>query len=466
MAVTPQDLRAFPVFAEVPELQLQWLIDHSRHHTIQAGGHTFQKDDEINEMHIVLKGKGNVYIQQNGGQKFLSTFKRGDVTGLLPYSRIKKAMGNGVVLEDIELLSLHRDRMPALIQHNFELVQVLVQVMTDRIRDFTQSQIMNEKLLALGKLSAGLAHELNNPASAILRSAVALKAHLQQVPDNFKAVIKIKVTEAEVDLVNDILFEKITHKPADDLSLMERTDKEDELADWLESRQVQDSYDLTENLIDFGFEVSDLERLQAVLSATDFPPVLHWISQNLTTEKMVEEIREASQRIADLVGAIKAYSYMDKSLDMQAVDIKQGIYNTLMMLKHRIKKQNIQMKKSFPENLPKIKALPGELNQVWTNLIDNALDAMEQKAQGEGILEIEAIHEGDFVKVNIIDNGAGIPADIKTKIFEPFFTTKEQGKGTGLGLDIVGKIMRAHNADIKVVSAPGRTEFRLCFPIE
>jgi signal transduction histidine kinase len=193
-------------------------------------------------------------------------------------------------------------------------------------------------------------------------------------------------------------------------------------------------------------------------------PVFNWINSNLVTERMVTDIQESSQRISDLVKSVKNFTHMDQGKGREPTDIHSGIRNTLTMLQFRLKKGNIELTEEFDEGLPKVVAMVGELNQVWTNLIDNALDAME--ATGKGRLTIRTEKEHKFVKVSVIDNGLGIPGDIQSRIFDPFFTTKEIGKGTGLGLDVVTRIVRQHNGTVRVNSVPGRTAFVVCFPVE
>jgi signal transduction histidine kinase len=192
-------------------------------------------------------------------------------------------------------------------------------------------------------------------------------------------------------------------------------------------------------------------------------PVLNWVNNNLVTEKMVTDIQEASQRISDLVGSVKNFTHMDRAQDKQFCDIRVGLRNTLTMLNHKIKKGSVTVTEHFDETLPEVKAFIGELNQVWTNIIDNALDAMEGRP--DSTLEIQTERDKEFVKVTITDNGPGIPKEDLDKIFDPFFTTKEIGKGTGLGLDVVARIVKQHHGSIKAKSVPGRTAFIVCFPI-
>jgi signal transduction histidine kinase len=287
---------------------------------------------------------------------------------------------------------------------------------------------------------------------------------LQLVPETFKKVIAIKMSAANVDRVNDKMFEVLARKEKPVLTLMQRTAMEDLLAECLESHQVENSMEMSENFIEFGFTCDDMEAFAELVPAEYLSPVLNWINNNLVTEKMVIDIREASQRIEKLVNAIKNFTHMDRDQGKEYTDIHAGIKNTLTMLGYKLKKGNVELLEEYDTSLPLVKASVGELNQVWTNLIDNALDAMEVNRNGR--LSIKTKRDRDYVAVSVIDNGPGIPADIKNRIFEPFFTTKEIGKGTGLGLDVVSRIVRQHGGTIKVDSESGRTTFEVCFPIE
>jgi signal transduction histidine kinase len=336
--------------------------------------------------------------------------------------------------------------------------------MTNRVRDFTTLQQQNEKMMALGKLSAGLAHELNNPASAIVRDSVSLLEHLKLEPASFKKVISIQMTADQVDAVNNELFRLLAIKDRPRLSLKEKTRREDELTDWLEEHSIENSYDIAENFVDFGFEVENLETFCSHIPTSYCSPVFNWISAQLTTERMVQDIQESSRRIADLVKSVKVFTHMDRGSEKQYADIHTGIKNTLTMLGYRVKKGSITVVEDFDETLPPVKAMIGELNQVWTNLVDNAMDAMEPN--GKGTLTITTKKDREFVRVTIADDGPGIPQDIQSRIFDPFFTTKDIGKGTGMGLEVVMRIVKQHNGSIKLKSEPGKTEFLVCFPID
>ncbi len=457
-------LKSTEELRHVPIVELEWLVERSDIFHESVGNLLFQKGDDLPYLLIMIKGKVRAFTVQNGGQRELSIAEAGAITGMLPYSRMQHAGASVEVLEDCEYLSLHKDFFPSMIQGQQKLTEALVHVMLNRVRTYTTRTQRNDKLLALGKLSAGLAHELNNPAAAIVRSANLLKDHLSVVPDSFKKVISIKMAEAEVDAVNDIIFGKLEAVSyLADKSLLEKAQMEEELIDWLYDKDVEDAEDMTESFLEFGICVGDLEQIADLVPPAHIAPVIGWLNQVLTTEKMVREIQEASIRINGLITAMKGYSYMDRSHDRQEVDLHNDIYNTLTILKHKIKKHNVEIEKDFQVDLPSLYGLPGELNQVWTNIIDNSLDAMDE---GAGKLTIITRQQGDRVRVQFKDTGKGIPQDALSHNIAPFFTTKTIGQGLGLGLDTVMKVINQHEGDVKVSSRPGHTEFRILIPIK
>lgn len=455
------DLRRVPTFEGLNDEALNWLIDKAELRTLRIDDYLFRKGDPIDYMHVILSGKLRIKLLQGKQFREISAIEAGSVTGMLPYSRMKEATGFGIAVEETRVLSLHKKHFVEMEQVSRDMVQALVGVMTTRARDFTRLQQQNEKMMALGKLSAGLAHELNNPAAAIVRSSDILRQHLHHTPDNFKKVILIRLEPNQVDAVNDILFKKINEMPPD-ITMMERNNREDEIAEWLEDRGWDDGYEAAENFVEFGMTLDDLEEMEEIIEGKHTEPVFNWLNNVLTTERLVKEIEEASQRISTLIQSVKTYTHMDRSTEKAEVDIHEGLNSTLTMLNHKLKKKNIQIEKEFQSDVPKIPIYVSEINQVWTNLIDNAIDAMDE----QGTLTIRTQTERDHLKVQVIDNGSGIPPDIKDNIFDPFFTTKPVGQGSGLGLDIVKKIIEQHQASINLDSEPGKTQFTICFPLQ
>lgn len=462
---TPQQLKEVfsSILANVPNDELQFLIDKSSCHTIEQDGFLFKKGDASDYMTLILKGRLKVYALQQNQQRELFELEKGEITGLLPYSRLKNAQGFAQALSEVEVMQFHRKDMPELIQNHYGLTEALVHHMSSRIREFTTFQQQNEKMMALGKLSAGLAHELNNPASAIVRSSKELKRHLAQEPESFKKVISMRMTAEEVDAVNEILFKRLSTPVEGRKSLLQRQNLEDDLIDCLTDLSVKDPDEVAENLVEFGFQCEEVEAIHAKTGDVHFGPVMHWINNNLITEKMVNDIEEASSRIATLVSSVKTFTHMDRSPEKIKANLHEGLENTLVMLNHKVKQSKVKLIKDFAESMPEPKVFVSELNQVWTNIIDNALDALS--GQDDAILTLETRKDGDFARVKFIDNGPGMPQDVQDAIFDPFFTTKEIGKGTGLGLDVAKKIIERHNGSLKLLeSNRGKTVFEVCIP--
>jgi signal transduction histidine kinase len=456
-----QELKVNESLSNVPEPELQWLVDHSEIIEVEEGKPLYQNGDPVDHLFIILEGRLRMFVNRNNQHRELGFNEKGYVGGLLPYSRLKTAVATAVAVEPTTVLRLHRRQFTDMICSQFNLVESFVHMMLDRIRDFTKLDQQNEKMISLGKLSAGLAHELNNPAAAVVRSASALKKHLGFVPDKFKAVISIQMTSEQVDKVNEILS-AIIRREKQDLSLMERSAMEDDLADWMDDHELENGLELAESFVEYQITVDDLEDIAEQVPQKDLPTVLDWLNNVLTTERMVDEIGEASERIGNLVKSVKEYSHMDGGADKKKVALRDGLESTLRILQHKIKSKNIKVQLDMPEDLPQMLVSPGEMNQVWTNLIDNAIDALPD----EGQIRIESKRDQEFIITKVIDNGSGIPAEVIGQIFDPFFTTKEIGKGSGLGLEIAQNIIKRHRGQIKVTSQPGRTEFNVCLPIE
>ena len=452
------DLRTFPDFAPVPDEQLYWLLERADERQYPAGHLLHKPGDPIDHLRLLLEGQ----ITIGAPPDELLVYNAPAITGLLPYSRLTEGIQPVMVDTDARVLELHRDHLREMATSGYELTAALVQQMTDRVRNFTQQAQQGEKLASLGRLSAGLAHELNNPVSAIVRNADALRSHLRATPERFKEIIHLNLADEKTDTVNEWLFEKLDNKTAP-LSMLERSSLEDDLTDWLDDHHVPNGPDLANSLVEFRFAENDLDFILEQVGPDNIAGVLGWVNNNLVTEKLVVDIGEASARMATLVGSIKSYTHMDRGGGKETVILAEGIRSTLTLLGHKIRAKNVVVTVNIPADLPTIQGWPGELNQVWTNLIDNAIDAAPNTG---GTLTIRShVEREQFIYTTVTDNGSGIPDDIRQKIFEPFFTTKGMGKGSGLGLDIAQGIIRHHNGSINVASQPGETTFTVCLPL-
>ena len=458
---TLSTLKSIPLLADVPEKQLEWLIKESTIEKLEKGEYIFRPGQPIENMYVLLEGKLVLQVQQKGQFRDLGNLSVGSITGALPYSRAQNATGYGRVKQNVTLLIFERSKFNDLICENFELTEKLVHMMTNRVREFTRSTLHNEKMMSLGKLSAGLAHELNNPASAVVSNSKSLRNQLSLAAGKFSDLLLLGLSETQVKAIHELVRSRLESGRVQAGSMLERTQQEDEVTDWLDDYEIPQGYLLAETLAEYDISVDDLDDLAETLDQQNIALVLEWIENTLSTEKMADEINFAAGRISQLIASIKSYTHLDRSTEKELVSINSGLQDTISILGHKLKRQNINYQESVGGALPKIKANPGELNQVWTNLIDNAIDAMEQG----GKLEVKAYQEDDSICVEICDDGPGIPAEIKDQIFDPFFTTKEIGKGTGMGLEIVKKILEDHKAAIKVESKPGNTVFRICIPV-
>ena len=410
-----QALKGNESLSSVPESELQWLVDNAEIIEVEEGEYLYQNGDPMDHLLIILAGRLRMFIDRNGQHRELGFNEKDYIGGLLPYSRLKTGVASGIALEKTIVLRLHRDKFNPMIESQHELVESFVHLMLDRVRSFTKLDQQNEKMISLGKLSAGLAHELNNPAAAVVRSASALKKQLGFVPDKFKKVISIESDAARVDRVNEILA-GIMRRGVPEQTLLERSGLEDELTDWLEDHEVEKSFEIAESFAEYGVQVAELDDIGEVVLRKDLSAVLDWLDNVLTTEKMVDEIAEASQRIGDLVHSIKEYSHMDGGADKKMIVLRDGVDSTLRILQHKIKTSHIKVEVDMPDDLPKVCVSPGEMNQVWTNLIDNAIDALPEA----GEIRIEARQDRESVITKVIDNGSGIPADVLEQIFDPF----------------------------------------------
>ena len=457
--LTIEDLKIVKEFQDVPDDQLQWLISQGETVEIEQCKLLFNVGELVTACYIVLDGKMRLCTVQSGTEKEIRILDPGQVTGYLPYSRGAIAPVFCEAIKKSWIFKCPKDQLIKGLGTHYELTAALVHMMLSRVREFSSIQQQNEKMFALGKLSAGLAHELNNPASAISRAAALLQTQVSRLPHLFRSVADLRIEPEKVEKISKLIIDKINTEPPA-LTMMQKANREDELTDWLDDNHLKDTD--PEGLVERGFTTSELDVFKACSTPEHLPVLLEWVSNYLVTNKMADDIRTSSDRISTLVGAVKNFTFMDKNSDRQLTDIHVGIRNTLTMLNYKLRKGNINVIENYDNSIPQIKIFPGEMNQVWTNIIDNAIDAME--VNGKGNLTITTTHDDRFLKVTIKDDGPGIPEDIKQNIFAPFFTTKEMGKGSGLGLDVVSRIMMQHNGEVKVKSAPGATEFEICLP--
>jgi signal transduction histidine kinase len=458
--LTPDELKQIPLFADDDRAALEWLADHFEIRCYESGDVVIKEGSPAAEFIVVLEGE---FQFRRLNDPYAPVFVRvaGQATGVLPFSRMKVIRGRGTAIGPLRIAVMPATELRELVYRAPNLAQKLVGEMTDRTREFAQSEERTSKMLALGKLSAGLAHELNNPASAALRSSTLLRETLA-LRRREAIALRGQLLSPEAQNLMNSLSESIADCSSDvaNLDPLVRADMESDLSDWLEQRNLLS--ELAGDLVQAGITIEKLEPLEHVLNAANFARGLHILVYDHQIICLTREIEEASRRISDLVQAVKSYSYMDQT-PLSEIDVEQGIDVTLRMFQHQLK-HGFEVHRKFSGNLPKIPANGSELNQIWTNLIDNAIGAMSSAPDGKKILEVCTALEPEALLVQFTDSGPGIPPEIQGRIFDPFFTTKPVGEGTGLGLDIVQRIVRNHQGTIRLESRPGRTVFQVRLP--
>jgi signal transduction histidine kinase len=454
---TLDDLRTIDVFHDLPPDALEWLAQRMDLQEVKAGELVIHAGDPADFLSVIFSGELRGERPETG-QVFIAT--AGHVSGLLPFSRLTHFPSNVYATKDTRAGRLRKEHFPEMLQRIPVLPQRLVAVMADRIREATRADQQHEKLMALGQLSAGLAHELNNPAAAGQRAADYLRKAIKDFRHANGKLAKLNLDlEARRFLIE--LEAELSEKtcPLVTLDSLDRSDREELLAAWLEKHAVPDAWTLAPDLVDSGCTQQTLEEVAARVPKEYLGIAFSRLTASLNINRLLEEIENSMKRISELVRAVKDYTYMDR-MPEQEVDIHDGIDTTLIMLKQRLK-NGVEVVREYDRSIPRMTVHGRELNQVWTNLITNAVDAMN----GKGQLRIVTRCMDGKALVEVIDDGSGIPAQIKDKIFEPFFTTKGVNEGTGLGLDIAARVVRNHGGDILVDSKPGHTVFGVRLPL-
>ena len=457
-------LRRVHVFTDLPDDQLRWFADNSEDVRFAPGDVMFHKGDPADWMVVYLEGEVHAYWDESDHDVVYiarAGERSTEVSGMLPFSRMTEFTVTGYAVTDVRALRFPVSLFPEMMQRMPLLVQRLVWIMSDRVREAATLDQQQDKLMALGKLSAGLAHELNNPAAGATRAANDLIETLKELRSADMRLCSHDLTGEQQTSIDAFERKAIDHTAtAKQLNSLDQSDREDEVNEWLEAHGIEDPWKISANLVEAGMDSAALEQLLGEIPATATADVLARVNCQLAAAKLASEIKTATARISELVGAVKEYSYMDQA-KVQELDVHKGLDNTLLILKYKLKKKNISVTRDYAESLPHIKAYGSELNQVWTNLIVNAVDAMNEG----GTLKVRTKREPTDIMIEIRDNGAGIPPAVRTRIFEPFFTTKPVGEGTGLGLDTVARIVRKHRGNVRFESKPGDTCFQVRLPV-
>jgi signal transduction histidine kinase len=437
-----------------------WLARHGEELVMRPGDILWEEGAPAEHMILMLKGEIHVQRKHNGAMS-LFIGRVGQMTGLLPFSRMKASGGQGVAVTPVWAIIIHKSLFPGMLEAIPSMAQRVVSTLLDRVREVTRIEQQAEKLNALGKLAGNLAHELNNPASAAQRAASSLVGELRANRENRFRLVNLCLTAEQIqDIENweNRLIHRQLEEPRDAASLIAN---EEALRTWLIALPCDTAWDVAAQLSEQGATITDLDDLRALLDADGTCIVLQYFARFLRSTRSVDTLIHSTARIFDLISAIKAYSNMDRAAILE-VDVPAGLDATVQMLQSRMK--NIAVVRDYQAGLPCISAYGAELNQVWTALIENALEAMAA-CDGQGKLKLVCRLEADMLLVEIWDNGRGIPPELQDRIFEPFFTTKPPGQGLGLGLDNAMRIVRMHRGHLGVRSEPGSTCFRVRLPL-
>jgi len=465
--VTINELRSVIALSDLPEEHLRWLLEHGTYAEYPDEHVMVRSGEPIENMWLLIEGRIRFHFEVKGGSTFEYIFANepitGGVGGVMPYSRLKTSPGMGVASGHVRAVLLHKKHFKELESLNPAFIQKLIAYMTDRARAFATRQMQEEKVSALGKLAAGIAHEINNPASAISRFTDELVRRLMLNYELTEKLLEIGVNSKFIGTLRAMIESRneAPDKPRT-LSMRERIEKEDEITAWLEENGFSDYFHVSETFADQGISREDFESIRSSFGDKAFGPVLLWLENLVSSQRTIRDLAEAARRISRLVGAIKSHVHMDRTGGVQPTELHQDIENTLTLLGHKMRNKNITVVRDFDESIRTMDAYVSELNQVWTNLIDNAIDALPKN----GTITVRTKVNARDVHVTVCDDGPGIPKDIQSRIFDPFFTTKKVGEGTGIGLDLVKRIIAHHHGEIRVFSEPGHTEFFICLPMK
>ena len=418
-------LAAHKTLGAAPREELAWLASHGTLRQIAEGEVVSAKNIPVEGLFVVLTGHAAIWVDRGAGRHKVMEWRTGDVTGVLPYSRLVNPPGDSVALEPTEVLAIPREALPAMIRECHEVTSILVHKMVDRARLFTSSDLHDEKMVSLGKLSAGLAHELNNPASAIERGAALLERRLEDAERATLALGAAGLTREQLHAIDTVRAACDAAQVQGVLSPIQQAEREDGIADWLADHGLDIS--LAEPLADTAVTLGALDRIAGAVSGPPLDAVLRSVAAECSVRGIASEIQEAATRIAGLVAAIKGFTHMDQATVAEPVDLAVSLGNTVAVLKSKARMKSIAVTVDVEPGLPPVRGFGGELNQIWANLIDNALDAVRDA----GRVDVTAKREKQRVVVRVVDNGAGIPAEVRGRMFEPFVTTKPVGKGHG-----------------------------------
>ena len=457
-------LRSVSIFADLSDDDLAWIAAQSELVELEPGELLFAFGDRAEWMFIGLEGVVQARREQLGAGAPPFVFRAGDVTGTIPFSRMKEFSGTGRATTRARVARFPKWKFDELLDRLPLLTLRFVALLADRVRDATRRDAQFEKLNALGRLAAGIAHELNNPASAVQRSGADARRRLARRSELAAEIVRVGVKPDDVLALDRLRADAAEGRLAvASMDTLARAEREDALVEWLSDCDVPEPWTWAATFTDAGLDEAGLERALGHLDDTQCLAALRWLESLLAEDALLATVGQGAARIATLVDAVRRYTHVDRARDMTDVDVREGLDATLTLYAQRIREKGIAVDRSYATDLPRVRAFPGDLNQAWANLIDNAIDAAPPST---GRLALRAGTEDGAVVVEVCDNGPGIPAELLDRIWDPFFTTKDVGQGTGLGLDIARRIVAdEHGGVILLDSRPGDTRFVVKLPL-
>jgi signal transduction histidine kinase len=457
-----EDLLTLELFQNLPRSRLDWICDRATVIKLDRDEILVREGDLPRGFFILIEGRIGMTRQSDGVEMPIGQHEAPGFFGEIPVLTNEPIEVSIIALSECRLYELSDDDFIELLHQCRDFERKVFKIVGQRLRGLESFIRNREKMAALGTLAAGLAHELNNPAAALVRALKSVQPALIELQRMNLVYGQQQVEEAHTQLwlkARDEGYEKIINKS---ISPLDIADREDELLDWLEEYGAKEAWKLAAPMALGGMEIETLEKLtdRWKNNSTELKEMgLHWLALSFEVMEMISGGLRGAERISELVQSMKSYSHLDRGAQ-QIIDVHEGLEDTLRLFSYKVKRA-IELRRHYDRSIPKILAYGSELNQVWTNLIDNAIDVMNET----GVLEIVTINHRDRIEVQIIDSGAGIPNEIKSRIFEPFFTTKTVGKGSGLGLEMVRRIIEnRHKGTISVDSQPGKTQFTVCLP--
>ncbi len=451
-----QALRDHATVGGAPVAELEWLASNAELIRMTGGEVIAYPGEPIDDLYVVLSGHVVHHLERPYGLRKVMEWRGGDVTGLLPYSRMGVANGTTAAVEDTAAVTLSRERLRELPTTCPEITAILVHVMVDRARHFTSSDLHDQRALALGKVAAGLAHELNNPASALIRSAKTLVETLEGQRLDGPAGLH-QLDAAAMEGVNR-LYRVCCREPDPVWDAVERADREDAIDAWLDGAG---DGTVAGVLADTAVPLDDLFEAAGAIPPDARPDAMGYVASVIAAGRLAREIEDGAARIFHLVSAVKRFTNLDQAMVLETVELRPGLEDAMTLLAEKARESDVTVRLDECD-LPAVTGVVEELNQLWHSLLDNAVDA----ATPSGTVVIRAGQEDAAVWVEIRDDGPGIPAEIRDRIFDPFFTTKPAGQGVGLGLELVRRVVDQHRGEIDLETGPEGTAFRVILPAD